>query len=50
MKLSRFFILAVPVLVAASACHKTPDPVKPTDVSAWTGLVFNEIADRKSVV
>ena len=44
MKRSRFLILAVPFLVAVSACHKTPDPVKPTDVSAWKGLVFNEIA------
>ena len=37
-------LLAVPVLMAACACHKTPDPPQPTDVSAWKGLVFNEIA------
>ena len=44
MNKRRFLLLAVPALLAAGACHKTPDPPQPTDVSAWKGLVFNEIA------
>ena len=39
----RLLLLTVPALVAAYACNKTPDQ-EPTDVSAWKGLVFNEIA------
>ena len=44
MKKSRLLFLTVPVIWAVCACHKTPDPPQPTDVSAWKGLVFNEIA------
>ena len=44
MRKSRRLFLAVPVLVAVCACHKTPDPPQPTDVSGWKGLVINEIA------
>ena len=37
-------LLAIPVLLTVCACKKTPEPPQPTDVSAWKGLVFNEIA------
>ena len=50
MKKSRLLFLTVPVLWAVCACHKTPDPPQPTDVSAWKGLVFNEIAAHDQTV
>lgn len=50
MKKNLRLFLTVPVLVAVCACHKTPDPPQPTDVSAWQGLVINEIAAHDQTV
>ena len=41
---SRLIFLAVPALLAVCACQEKPKQPEPTDVSAWKGLVFNEIA------
>jgi len=47
--MKRFFLLVVPALLAVSACHEKPEP-GPTDVSAWKGLIINEIAAHDQTV
>ena len=48
--MKRILQLLAPAVLALSACHKTPDPPKPTDVSAWKGIVINEIAAHDQTV
>jgi hypothetical protein len=49
MRMKRIFLLLVPALLAAGACHEKPEP-GPTDVSAWKGLIINEIAAHDQTV
>lgn len=49
MNLKRI-LLAAPVLVAVCACQEKPKQPEPMDVSAWKGLVINEIAAHDEVV
>ena len=47
--MKRIFLLVVPALLAVGACHEKPEP-GPTDVSAWKGLIINEIAAHDQTV
>ena len=49
MKKNCHFLLAVPVFLAVCACDKTPTTPQPMDVSAWKGLVINEIAAHDEI-
>ena len=49
MRMKRIIFLVVPVLLALAACQEKPEP-GPTDVSAWKGLVINEIAAHDQTV
>lgn len=42
--------MSAPVLWAVCACQEKPQPVEPTDVSAWKGLVINEISAHDETV
>ena len=50
MRLKRILVVAAPVLWAVCACQEKPQPVEPVDVSAWKGLVINEIAAHDQTV
>ena len=47
--MKRILLILAPTILAVCACHKNPDP-GPTDVSAWKGIVINEIAAHDQTV
>ena len=50
MRVKRILLSAAPVLWAVCACQEKPQPEPPVDVSAWKGLVINEIAAHDETV
>ena len=49
MRKKRILSLVVPVALAVCACQEKPTP-GPTDVSAWKGIIINEIAAHDQTV
>lgn len=50
MRMNRCIILALPAMLAMCACQGKSQSEQPTDVSAWRGLVINEIAAHDQTV
>ena len=50
MRLKRILLSAAPVLWAVCVCQEKPQPEPPVYVSAWKGLVINEIAAHDETV